>query len=103
MGYTGTQLLDSRLADTLHHISEESNRLLEMERVHLQRQQSLLQQTTDLKYRRQWADKAERQAKFVMAAESDLQRQLLVLQRAAMKTETEMVSCHLHTSLKKYF
>jgi hypothetical protein len=83
------------LADTLNHISEESNRLLEMERVHLQRQQSLLQQATEFKYRRQWADKAEQQAKFIMAAESDLQRQLLVLQRAAMTTETEMVSSRL--------
>ena len=92
IGCVGTHLLDTRLADTLNHISEESNRLLEMERVHLQRQQSLLQQATEFKYRRQWADKAEQQAKFIMAAESDLQRQLLVLQRAAMTTETEMVS-----------
>jgi hypothetical protein len=80
------------LANTLQQIQTESQRLLDSEQMHIQRQQRVLQQTREAQQRKQWAQLASQQLQFAETAEADLRRQLLLLQRTAMQTESEMVT-----------
>lgn len=76
-----------RLADTATMVREESERLLESERAHALRYQQTQQQARTALLRKEWADKQAQQLREVLDAESDLQQQMLALQRASIKAE----------------
>jgi hypothetical protein len=76
-----------RLASTADMVKTESEKLLELERAHELRHQQAQQQARVALLRKEWAEKQSQQLRDVLDAESDLQQQMLTLQRASMKAE----------------
>jgi hypothetical protein len=70
-------------------VKSESEKLLELERAHEIRHQQAQQQSRVALLRKEWADKQAQQLRDVLEAESDLQQQMLALQRASMKEEVQ--------------
>lgn len=85
----GVQFILSTFIETVKNVREEANKLIEGERMHARQAELAEEQAYRAQLQKEWTDALSNQLHDVLKAEGELQEQMILLKRAAMREEAE--------------
>jgi len=85
----GVQFILSTFIETVKSVRDEANKLIEAERMHARQAELAEEQAYRAQLQKEWTDALSSQLHDVLKAEGELQEQMILLKRAAMREEAE--------------
>ena len=85
----GVQFILSTFIETVKSVRDEANKLIDAERMHARQAELAEEQAYRAQLQKEWTDALSSQLHDVLKAEGELQEQMILLKRAAMREEAE--------------